>query len=348
MTPAAGRRARALLTLGVWLFAVALFAVAGGVMDGRWAPWTPLWLAGVALGGLGLSALLMAVVGRLEGRPRRIGWPLIVAAVLAAAASQAVLDFQVLRWAHGAAGETFRGDPTFSIGFNLLVYLWLFGLYATALKLQRAGERSQFQERQLLEARAAADRARLDALRHQVNPHFLFNTLNGLQTLIDADRKAEATLMLRRLSSFLRASLEGEHGDMSRLGDELELIEAYLEVERARFGDRLRIEIDCPPDLTAAPTPRLMLHPLVENAMTHAVATSRGPVTVRIACRRDGEDLLVGVEDTGTPAAGQTPGLGLGLDNVRNRLALTFGPRAALTIASSEAGFRAEVRQPLA
>ena len=82
--------------------------------------------------------------------------------------------------------------------------------------------------------------------------------------------------------------------------------------------------------------------------MTHAVAASRGPVTVRIACRREGEDLLVSVEDTGTSAALQTPGLGLGLDNVRDRLALTFGPRATLTIASNEAGFRAEVRQPLA
>ena len=335
------------VTLGLWLSALLVFGLSDLVMGGAWARAVPLWLVGIAVTGVTLSLLLARVINALDRAPRLVGWPVLVIAVGSVAFAQSLLDFAILQWARQITGDPFSGRARFVIGFNLLVYLWLFGLYATAVKLQHANTRARRHEKQLLEARAAGDRARLDALRYQVNPHFLFNTLNGLQTLIAADRKSDALAMVQRLSAFLRSSLESEAGDLTPLAAELDALEAYLEIEHARFGDRLEIAIDCPEALRGAQVPHLILQPLVENVMTHVVARVSTTVRIDIGCRAEAGELIIDVVDSGGPRAATADGLGLGLANVRSRLELHFGERGVLACGPAGEGFRARIRQPL-
>ena len=342
-----GLGAQTSLTVGLWLSATAVFGLSGAVMERQFEAWLLGWLAGLSLGGIALSLMLARLIGVFETLPRWAGWPLLGGAVVAAALSQAVLDIWVLRWAQQLGGAPLAGNVSYAVYLNFLSYLWLFALYATLVKLQRAHARERRQETQLLEARAAGDRARLEALRYQVNPHFLFNTLNGLQTLISADRKAEALSMVRHLSSFLRSSLAHEADDLSPLAAELDALEGYLEVERARFGDRLQIAIDCPETLGDVGVPHLVLQPLVENVMTHVVARSTGSVRIEIRCHADGDDLVLDVADSGAAHAPQVDGLGIGLSNVRDRLKLLFGDRGALEAGPCGEGFRVRIRQPL-
>jgi LytS/YehU family sensor histidine kinase len=198
------------------------------------------------------------------------------------------------------------------------------------------------------EARAAATAARLAALRYQLNPHFLFNTLNAVSSAVITRRNEEAEAMLSRLAEFLRVTLSADPEGLIPLDDELATLQAYLEIESERFRERLGVEFSCPDDLRGALVPSFILQPLIENAIKHAVAHTSRTVTIRLEAARDGDDLVVLVEDDGEGTApGTRKGTGVGLQNIRQRLEALYGARGVLQATGRERGFLAMVRLPL-
>jgi two-component system LytT family sensor kinase len=207
-----------------------------------------------------------------------------------------------------------------------------------------------------LRAEALAHQARLEALRFQLNPHFLFNTLNAISTLVVEQRTSEAGRMIARLSDFLRLTLERPDADEVPLDDEIEHVRRYLEIEQVRFGDRLAVEIDVAADSRAARVPALVLQPLVENAIRHAISMREDGGRVRIEARRvttsEGVRLHLSVTDDGPGVAvGALTGArvaenahpphgngGIGLANTRERLRHHFGPAQRLDLRSVEGG----------
>ncbi|MFD2502239.1 histidine kinase [Rhizorhabdus histidinilytica] len=186
-------------------------------------------------------------------------------------------------------------------------------------------------EREAAGYRAAARDAELRALRYQVNPHFLFNTLNSLSTLILKDHRDEAEKMILNLSTFFRTSLTADPTEDVVLAEEIRLQRLYLDIEAIRFPDRLIVDIRVPQELADARVPCLILQPLVENAIKYGVSRAKRPVTVQITARQDSEGLVLSVEDDGEPLGEdeQLRGTGVGLKNVADRLKARFGSDAA-------------------
>jgi hypothetical protein len=218
-----------------------------------------------------------------------------------------------------------------------------------ALRITRERYERQLHDQEL--GRLATE-AELRALRSQINPHFLFNALTTIGYLIQTSpKRAVETLM--RLTSLLRGVLRSE-GELTTLGREIELIEAYLEIERARFDERLRVRIDVPASLKSVRLPPLLLQPIVENAVKHGIGRTRQGGDVSVAARLEtsndsGPMLVVVVQDSGAGASERelTRGRndGVGLRNIERRLAVLYGSRAGLVIRSMPgAGTTVEVR----
>lgn len=197
----------------------------------------------------------------------------------------------------------------------------------------RAAEERYQRERERQEFRKLATEAELRALRAQINPHFLFNALTTISYLIQTSpERALGTVM--RLSGLLRGILKAGPEETVTLGEELGLVEAYLEIEHARFEERMRVHIDVPWELRARPIPALILQPIVENAVKHGISPRAGGGEIRITAHSQGASLSIKVADTGPgphTEAGGPSSRGLGLRNVEARLKLC-GPKGALTI----------------
>ncbi len=183
-------------------------------------------------------------------------------------------------------------------------------------------------ERRTAKLRAATQAAELRALRYQVNPHFLFNTLNSLSSLVLTGKSDEAERMIINLSTFFRTSLTGDPSDDVPLSEEIFLQRLYLDIETVRFPERLVVDIDVPETLRDACVPGLILQPLVENAVKYGVSRAKRPVTIRIRAAEQTAGLSLLVEDDGNPPPimnGHDAGTGVGLQNVRDRLIARFG-----------------------
>jgi sensor histidine kinase YesM len=211
---------------------------------------------------------------------------------------------------------------------DALVYWTGVGITWAARVSQAAREREQAAAR--LEATLAE--ARLGALRDQLNPHFLFNTLNAISTLALRDDRYAVVGSISALSDLLRRSLDTRQVQEVSLAEELDLAGRFLEIQQIRFGDRLHITREIPPELLDTPVPVMILQPLLENAFQHGVAALTGPVTVGIAARREADVLVLDVTDTG-PGLRVTPMPdGIGLRNTRERLRHLYGDRGALEL----------------
>jgi signal transduction histidine kinase len=176
----------------------------------------------------------------------------------------------------------------------------------------------------------------LRALQAQIEPHFLFNTLANVTSLIDAD-PATAKRMLESFIRFLRASLAATRSESTTLAAEAELIASYLDVLQVRMGSRLRYEVDVPPDLHAFTVAPMLLQPVVENAIRHGLEPKVDGGKVRFSARRDGADVVIEICDSGVGFAPTTRG-GVGLTNLRDRLRLIYGDRASLTVGENGGG----------
>ena len=201
------------------------------------------------------------------------------------------------------------------------------GLY---LALSYASEAHRV-ERRVARLERTAQQAELRSLRYQVNPHFLFNTLNSLSSLVMKDRRDEAEQMILSLSNFYRTSLTGDPLDDVSLEEEVHLQKLYLDIESVRFPDRLSTSIQIPHRLLGACVPGLILQPLVENAIKYGVSRTSSPVTITIAAREEEGMLHLSVTDNGDkPPSGADAGSGIGLANVRDRLTARFGDQGRI------------------
>jgi signal transduction histidine kinase len=221
--------------------------------------------------------------------------------------------------------------PTYGFGLTLITGLALY---------------SQFRKSEL--SRAALERewsaARLAALRMQLSPHTLFNLLHTIRGLIEWDPKG-AQSMVVQLADLLRRLLNAGERDFSRLGEELQFVRLYLELQQKRFSDRLSVSLPPPQDIVDAWVPSLILQPLVENAVVHGLAGHQGPVSVRLDVARVGDSLLLRV--TNTIAAGKLAGPpGIGISNVRERLAVQFEGRASLVAGARGSEWVSEITLP--
>lgn len=238
---------------------------------------------------------------------------------------------------------------------NFIALIWQFALLGAAFTVIEANKLARERELELAVARevasraqAAASAASLAALRYQLNPHFLFNTLNAISSLIVTKDYATADAMLAKLSEFLRATLSSDPDALLPLEDELATLQHYLEIESVRFGERLAVEFISPPALNSALVPSFLLQPLIENAIKYALAPSPIPVTIRVKAARENDMLVVSVEDDGTGLEkNMRPGTGLGIANVRQRLQTLYGSLGSLETSKREGGFIAVTRFPL-
>ena len=210
-------------------------------------------------------------------------------------------------------------------------------------------ERLQLEREATLRQSALAQEAQLKMLRYQLNPHFLFNTLNAISTLVLDGQNRTANLAVSRLSEFLRYTLDQDPMKKVTLRQELDALNLYLGIEKLRFGDRLRLEFDVDERAESALVPSLLLQPLVENAMKYAIAPREKGGAVTVAAGIDGGSLRLAVADDGPglPAAASANGRGVGLRNTRDRLKVLYGDAHSIEVADASPGLRVEMRLPL-
>jgi sensor histidine kinase YesM len=208
------------------------------------------------------------------------------------------------------------------------------------------------ERRRVLAAERHAREAELRALRYQIHPHFLFNTLNAISTLVTEAENGIAVAMISRLADFFRITLEGPSTDEVNLEEELSLTKHYLEIEKLRLGDRLRVEIHVDPELLSNLVPHLVLQPLVENAIRHGIAPRPGAGTLTVAAERSVEHLTITVTDDGLgeQARSNTSNgdrIGIGLKNISQRLADLYGDASGLQLSwPAKGGCEATLRIP--
>jgi transcription initiation factor TFIIIB Brf1 subunit/transcription initiation factor TFIIB len=222
------------------------------------------------------------------------------------------------------------------LDYGILLY-WMIIILQHAFVYYRHFQEKALQASQL-ETQLA--QAQLQALRMQLQPHFLFNTLNAISVLIPKDQEA-ARRMLRHLSEFLRLTLQNNGAQLIPLETELDLLDRYLQIERARFGDRLAIQRSVTGEALHAQVPNLILQPLVENAVRHGLAAQRGPALIAISATRENGTLRLQVRDNGRGLAtgnGSQDGSGIGLSNTRARLQQLYGERYRFELSSAEEG----------
>ena len=208
-----------------------------------------------------------------------------------------------------------------------------------------AVEASHAAERRALESQVSAREAELRALRAQLNPHFLFNSLNSINALVGTDPEG-ARRMCERLGDFLRRTLALGAREAVPLGEELALVDRYLDIEQVRFGDRLRVERVVDPAMLSCQVPPLLLQPLIENAIKHGVQDVLEGGEVRLEARRAGARLVLTVENPLDATAPARRGEGVGLENVRRRLAALGSRDARLTASRLGERFRVTLELP--
>ncbi len=342
-------RQAAKLTLGVWAFTFVLFLLPGLAANGR----VPDFIVGYILldiaVGILLSALLYVVAASVA--EARLGRRVLVVStgVCIAAAIFSLFDSllggEIIRLFMSA--HRIPKDVVNMTVSNFISFSWLYGLLGSIYVILETNAVMREREVQLMEARELAQTAQLTALRLQLNPHFLFNTLNAISSLIVTGRNRQGEAMLSKLCEFLRTALAADGSGTTSLGEELDVLQTYLGIEAIRFGRRLTVEFECPETLLEVPVPNFILQPLVENAIKHAVAPTSKPVVIRVAARREESDLILSVSDNGGMPAGK-PGTGVGLANTRRRLEVVYGGKALLETMAHDQGFIAIVRIPLA
>lgn len=231
-----------------------------------------------------------------------------------------------------------------TLPFGVGVYFALVGIQHSFFYFAQA------REREIQSARLAAQltEARLGALRMQLNPHFLFNSLNAITVLVRDQDTAAASRTLELLSDLLRQVLHTDESHKTKLSSEVDFLRRYLAIEEVRFSDRLRPIIDMDPLVAGAAIPPFLLQPLVENALRHGIARRSDAGTVEVRARREGNQLVLIVRDDG-PGLSATPDTetGVGLANTRARLAALYGAEATLHVENAEGGgAQATVRLP--
>lgn len=243
----------------------------------------------------------------------------------------------------GALEQWYAGWVLTTLPFGVSVYLAMVGIEHAIRYFAEARDR----ETQMARLSEQLTTAKLSALQAQLNPHFLFNSLNTVSVLVRDNETKRATDVIEHLSDVLRRTLSRTQASEVPLEDELDLVREYLAVEQARFSDRLRPTIDVDPSLLSAAVPSFALQHLVENAVRHGISHRTGAGEVRVAVRRERETLEITVSDDGAGITGDVNTVGHGLANTRERLRNLYGDRASLDVTPLEPhGAIARLRVP--
>ncbi|WP_266156894.1 sensor histidine kinase [Dyella silvatica] len=300
-----------------------------------------------------LWMLLAPLIGWLGRRSAHYGWGRFLAVHLPASVVMSALQTTIMlhaywQW-HGSDPISFKSlDDLLRIEFIYQFHLGVITYWLILTILRGLDSRRRLKGEQLRNAQLQGQlaQAQLQALRMQLQPHFLFNTLNAISALALA-APSQARVMIARLSDFLRLTLEEDHTQSVPLARELQYLDCYLAIQQIRFQDRLSTQLEIAADTLNAAVPHLILQPLVENALHHGLLPMPGYGVLRIAIRRDHNDLLVLVEDDGQglPAGDLVEGIGLG--NTRARLSALGAGQLALQ-PRPEGGTRVELRMPFA
>jgi two-component system, LytTR family, sensor kinase len=327
---------RVLTVLGAWTAVALLFAIQTRFQGDTPRPGS--WIIGWQLAGWWTWAAFTPLVTAFSHRAARLGTPLrIVAAHIPAALAVAVLCAATegaVKWALGIYRTTplsLGAGVSYAVAtywtFNVLIYAMVVGLYH-AVRAARL-------ESQLMQAR-------LDALTGQLQPHFLFNTLHTISAFVLEDPK-QANRMITRLSELLRHSFSRDRGPLVTLEEELQLLDHYVAIQEARFGDRLKVTFRVEAGTGAAMVPTFLLQPLVENAIRHGAARPGRVAEIDIAAVRAGERLRLEVRDNGPGVpeggpAGRNGGGGVGIANTQARLAQLYGVGHRFELANAPGG----------
>jgi two-component system LytT family sensor kinase len=303
------------------------FVRAGGI----WLVWAAIWA--------GLTPIALWLEARFPlQRPR---WLVALAVHGLASAGCALVNLALFALVAPLIGAT-QVEPTwldtFSrlLGTTFLLNLPVYGLIVAAAHGARLVRTAREKDRRRLRLEAQLADARLQALRSQLQPHFMFNALNTISVLMHEDVE-QADRILLQLSALLRRSLDGSGAHEVTLGEEIGFLENYLAIEQARFGERLHYRITIPEEVLEARVPNLILHPLVENALHHGLAPRAGPGHVDISAERHGDALRLRVVDDGRGLPAATIER-VGLANTRARLRLLYADRQRFEVRNSESG----------
>jgi len=234
-----------------------------------------------------------------------------------------------------------RGVAVVVLAVGALVFLLSAALHYLGLAIERSREA----ERRALELRVLAREAELKALRRQIDPHFLFNSLNSISALTTAD-PAGARRMCLLLGEFLRLSLKLGARERITLGEEVALVRQFLGIEQVRFADRLRADVTIEPGAEACAVPPLLLQPVVENAVRHGIAGLVEGGTIDVRAARHGDRLTIRVENPCDADRRGRAGAGVGLANVRSRLVTAFGDEAHVDAVEKDGVFRVQLSLP--
>jgi sensor histidine kinase YesM len=292
------------------------------------------WVYSNSIGGMAF-ALMPIVWQRARCLPESLQWGFRVTAMLASCVVGCLvagLLFVALRWqAMSAYWPQFLGSFRLAAFLTILAGVSI-GIYTTLRK--RLEETTlELRTRELERERAfkLATEAQLASLESRIHPHFLFNTLNSISSLIPED-PARAERLVEQIAALLRFSLDANHSGLVPLERELKIVGDYLQIERARFGDRLRYQLDVPAELNQSQIPPLALQTLVENSVKYAIAPERAGGEIRITATRSNGACRLEVSDSGPAFRLESAAAGHGLDNLKGRLSALFGTQAALTL----------------
>jgi two-component system, LytTR family, sensor kinase len=319
------------LQVAGWLSYFALNFTAG---LGEGKAWNYVYTSiGVTIAGFAVTSLLRLGYRRLWHLPGSRMITAAAALLTLAAIVQATVYVNILfRFCDDCEVSSVFGYLWYFASMFYLLLSWS-GLYF-GIKFSR---QLQEQKEAALKAQAMAHEAQLKMLRYQLNPHFLFNTLNAISTLVLDGKAQTANGMVGSLSAFLRYSLDSDPMQRVTLAQEIEATNLYLGIEQLRFGERLRVHTQIAPDARDALVPSLILQPLVENAIKHALSRREEGGTIEIDAHRDGGHLDITLRDDGPGCADfneRKHGHGVGLANTRERLSVLYGARQNFSIAN--------------
>ena len=351
-----------LTIIGFWVFHALIVSLRAAVLEFPEQGEMATRRIAVTIVGIALTWLLYIILRHFERRPLgvRVATAFIAAAPCAFAIAWAnyyvfnVYD-PVSVFSDQELGRKFK-DIQAELGLTawqevaeiaISRYFFLIAWASLYLALGYAREVREAERTASRYAQAAQD-AELRSLRYQVNPHFLFNTLNSLSSLVIKGDKDRAEEMIQNLSTFYRTSLSSDPLEEVTLSEEVELQQQYLGIEAVRFPERLRTRIEIAPTLLNEKVPALILQPLVENAIKYGVSRSTRPVTVSISAEASDGWMAIRVDDDGEDSPAKDHGNGIGLANVRDRLEARYGDSARLTSGRKpEGGFRAAITIPI-
>jgi two-component system, LytTR family, sensor kinase len=236
-----------------------------------------------------------------------------------------------------------------SLFYNgLLSHVILYGLILMVGQMLESREKIARQQTEAAQLNDALSRAQLDALRRQIEPHFLFNTLNSIAGLVREKRNEDAVRMIAGLSDCLRRVLDGSQKQEATLGEEVEFLEKYLEIQKARFAERLNVRVEVDKELYRAQVPSLILQPMVENAIQHGIARRTRGGNVRVGASQSDGVLVLRVYNDGPslPPDWDRSQSGIGIPNVRNRLQSLYGDAGGVLIRNVDEGVEVSLTVP--